>query len=620
VAIVAAGYVVVSIGLFIFSVLGAVTGVRSGIDRVHDGLDAAGEGDMVYAAELFQDSDSSLDSASSVLGAWWATPVRLVPVLAQQARALDDSTASAADVAQHAGEAAIAANFDELRYRDGQISVDGLRGAQAPLAAAVEAMDDAAAALDAADSPWLLPPVRSRVDRFATELTDTRDEVGLAALGAQAAPGLVGGDGPRTYLVLFTQPAETRGLGGFVGGWAELRAVDGEIRLVESGKGGELNRVPNRNDRTISGPPEYLARYSRFRPQYYIQDVTLSPDFPSVASVMAELYEQSTGTRVDGVIAADPYGLEQLLTFTGPISVEGLDQRLTNDNAAEFLIRDQYLDFDSSEGRSEEIERRDVLSDVGAETFDQLVNGSLPEPRRVGDVLGPVVEERHLMVHGFRPDEQEFFAALGAAGELSAPSGVDSFMLVTQNDGNNKIDSYLQRSIDYEVQVDPTTGELEAVAVITLRNDAPAAGLPLAIIGNNDQGLPLGTNAIYFSFYTPHLLRRADFDGERMYMEVQREAGFRVYSQWVQLAPGEETIIELELTGELPPGKTYELTVLHQPVVNPDELSARVEFERGWFIDEVEGTGVLSGTQEMQMNLLQRGPARVHAVLTEREY
>jgi hypothetical protein len=620
VGIVAAAFVVVSAGLFAFSVLGAVTGVRSGIDRVHDGLVAAGDGDMTYAAELFEDSNSSLESASSMLGAWWASPVRLVPGLAQQARALDEATASAADVSFAAGEAATAADFERLRYLDGRIDVEGLRAAQAPLDAAVESMDAATASLDAADSPWLLPLVRSRVDRFAAELDNTRDEVGLAALGARAAPGLVGGDGPRTYLVLFTQPAETRGLGGFIGGYAELRAENGEIRLATSGKGGELNRVPNRAERTISGPPDYLARYNRFRPAFYIQDVTLSPDFPSVAAVSAELYEQTTGRRVDGVIAVDPYGLEELLSFTGPISVDGLDRRLTEDNTAEFLIREQYLQFDRAEGRAEEIERRDVLSDVGSEAFDQLVNGDLPGPRRAGDVLGPVVAERHLMAHGFRPEEQDLFVALGAAGALEPPADRDAFMLVTQNKGNNKIDSFLYRSIDYLTTFDPSTGELEATATITLRNDAPADGLPLAIIGSNDQGLPLGTNSMFFSFYTPHLLREVRLDGEEWQMEVQREGGFRVYSRFLELAPGQSTTLELDLMGELPTDGTYELLVLNQPVVNPDELSARVELRSGWFLDDVVGAGVLRGTQELQLTRLQREPASVFATLKQREY
>jgi hypothetical protein len=620
VAIVAAAYVVICVGLFVLSVLSAVNGVRAGIDRVHDGLAAAGDGDMVYAAQLFNDSHSSLDSASSMLGSWWASPTRLVPVLAQQARALDDATAGAADVASSAGAAAEAADFETLRYLNGQISIEGLRDAQQPLDEAVASMDEAAEALDGADSPWLLPPVRSRVERFESELSATRDEVGLAALAARETPAMLGGDGPRSYLVLFTQPAETRGLGGFLGGYALLRAENGKLRMVDSGKGGELNRVPNRAQRTLSGPEDYVARWGRFRPNFYIQDVTLSPDFPSVAEVMRDLYEQTTGTLVDGVIAVDPYGLEELLTFTGPVSIDGVDQRLKEDNAADFLIREQYLEFDPAEGRAEEIERRDALADVGREAFDKLVQGDVPGPRRVGDVLGPVVAERHLMAYAFRPSEQELFDALGAGGALAPPGDDDAFLLVTQNKANNKIDSYLRRSIEYLATVDPTTGELEATATITLKNDAPAEGLPLAIIGNNDQGLPLGTNQMYFSFYTPHLLRSASLDGDPWAMEPQREGGYRVYSRFLTLAPGQEVIIELQLMGELPPGSPYELTVLHQPVVDPDDVSIRVEFQRGWFIDEAFGDGVRSGTQELQLSQRQRGPLYVHADVVQQQY
>ena len=87
------------------------------------------------------------------------------------------------------------------------------------------------------------------------------------------------------------------------------------------------------------------------------------------------------------------------------------------------------------------------------------------------------------------PEEEEFFEALRATGRLEPPGDSDGFMLVTQNKGNNKIDSYLNRSVDYLATYDPSNGQLESTATITLRNDAPASGLPLAIIGSNDQGL-----------------------------------------------------------------------------------------------------------------------------------
>ena len=88
----------------------------------------------------------------------------------------------------------------------------------------------------------------------------------------------------------------------------------------------------------------------------------------------------------------------------------------------------------------------------------------------------------------------------------------------------------------------------------------------------------------------------------------------------MELAPGQEIIIELSLMGELPPGTEYDLQVGYQPVVHPDTLEARVEFQRGWFIASVEGDGVRAGTQEFQMSQLQSAPADVHAVLRKREY
>jgi hypothetical protein len=224
------------------------------------------------------------------------------------------------------------------------------------------------------------------------------------------------------------------------------------------------------------------------------------------------------------------------------------------------------------------------------------------------------------MAYGFGSEEEEFFEALRATGRLEPPGDSDGFMLVTQNKGNNKIDSYLNRSVDYLAVYDPSNGQLESTATITLRNDAPASGLPLAIIGSNDQGLPLGTNSMFFSFYTPHLLRDATLDGDPLPMEVQREGGYRKYSRFLELAPGQEIIIELSLMGELPPGTDYNLRVGYQPVVHPDTLEARVEFQRGWFIGSVQGDGVRAGTQEFQMSQLQSQPAEVQAVLRKREY
>lgn len=599
-----------AVGLFGISVALAWSGVQDGVQRARDGLEAASDGDAEAAAVLFDAATSSLESSHRTLGAWWARPARGIPLLAQQAEALEVATGQAAQVAAAAGDVAVSADLERIRYTSGRIDVERLAATRQPLERAASVMAVAAGRLHAVSSPWLFGPVRTRVAGLTADVDETLDDIELAAEAAAVAPGLLGADGTRHYLVLFTQPAEARGLGGFVGSWAELRAVDGDLDLTESGPIRELLTAPGHENRSLSGPPEYLARYGRFRPWQYLQDVTFSPDMPTVATVMAELYPQAGGRPVDGVIVADPYGLAALLKLTGPIRVEGATQRLTADNVAQFLVKDQYLQFGDT------AERRDFLEDVGRETFDQLVNGTLPGPRRLGAALGPAVDERRLMVFAFDPAEERFLEHLGVAGDAPRPAGTDGLMVVTQNWGQNKIDVFLRRSVDYQATYDPQTGELQATATVMLRNDAPSSGLPNAIIGSNDLGLPLGTNSLYFSFYTPHHLTEARLDGERIGVEFQRELGWAVYSRFLKIPPGGSVQIELDLKGSIDPGADYRLLVGAQPLVNPDTVIANLEPARGWIVESAQGFGISAGGTSAAARVEPRRTTLLEAGLT----
>ena len=83
--------------------------------------------------------------------------------------------------------------------------------------------------------------------RCATASTDVGPEVQRALedarTGAEAAtvvPGLLGGDGPRRYLVLFTSPAEARGRFGFAPPMAWCAPTNGHLELEVAESIGEL--------------------------------------------------------------------------------------------------------------------------------------------------------------------------------------------------------------------------------------------------------------------------------------------------------------------------------------------------------------------------------------------
>ena len=161
------------------------------------------------------------------------------------------------------------------------------------------------------------------------------------------APALLGADGVRHYFVAFMTPAETRGLDGFIGAYGELAADRGHVTLIRSGQATNLTAHPIPGLH-LTGPADYLSRYGVFKPQDHFEDLTYSPDFPTVGDEIAGLYKEVGGDRVDGVLALDPYALAALLTFTGPVSVPGLNTQLTPANAAQVLLSGQYTTAQAS--------------------------------------------------------------------------------------------------------------------------------------------------------------------------------------------------------------------------------------------------------------------------------
>ena len=255
----------------------------------------------------------------------------------------------------------------------------------------------------------------------------------------------------------------------------------------------------------------------------------------------------------------------------------GRAEPLTAENAADFLIREQYLTF-----QEDEQERIDFLDEASEATFEALTEGDLPGPRQVADVLGPVVGQGRLIVHSVHDAEQALMERTGLDGALPPVEG-DFLSLTTQNGANNKIDMFLERRVDYRADWDPATGLVEATVTVELYNGAPASGLPDVVIGSSDaRDLPLGTNLLYLSLYSALSLTGAESGGLPLAMEPQRERDRWVYSRYVELPPGGRVTLQFHLEGAVPAATTYRLGYAPQPLVNPDRVSLRVEATEDW--------------------------------------
>ena len=504
----------------------------------------------------------------------WSRAATVVPIVAQHWRALYEGAVSGQTLSRVGARTAGSTTVRDLRIEDGRIPL-------ATLAALGPTLDDAAAGLDsahrrlsAAESDWLVSPLRSRIRDATEQVGDTRAGVADAARALPLLPALLGDPVPRRYFLMIQTPAELRATGGFMGDFGEITAEGGRMQLSRFGRVLDLYPKSILDVRRLEGPPDYLARYGRFRPEQELGNVNLSPDLPTVARVIDSLYTQAGGQRIDGVIAVDPFALAAFLRVIGPVQVASWPAPITADNVTNVLLFEQYQRIQSPE-------RLSFLADLAQEVWRRLTTGSAVSPRQLFSALAEAVRGKHLQMVTTGAGEESLFDELGVSGRM-APVDGDFLGVVTQNAGGNKLDAYLHRKVDYRAELDPTTGSLRAHLRLTLENRAPASGLPAYVNGSIDPPVPESHNRLYISVYTPWQVSRAALDAEPLAMAAESELGRRVYSTYAVVKPGGSTTLELDFEGSLPKGSAYTLGLHRQPTVEPDDVRTSLVVPSGW--------------------------------------
>ena len=600
----------VAIGLaMVFGVLWAGTAltVRNDLSRAVDtanaGLDAARAGDTDVAAARLDEARALFAHAQDRLDAWWAQPIRAVPIASQNARALHVMTHAGRELSETGADTARSANPDDVKPRNGTVPLDQVRALDAPLSTAADALAQARSDLADIDSPWLVGVLAKKLETLDDKVARGARDAETARLAVEVVPKLLGGDGDRRYFVAFQTPAELRSDGGLIGNFAEITYHDGDISLTRNARDSDWNQGNPGAPRTLTAPEDFKRRYGKAHPENTIQNVTLSPDFPSVAQVIEGVYPQTGGDPVDGVISMDPIALAQFLRLTGPVRVPGYNVELTPDNTADVLLQQQYVLFPDSSVRAE------FLKAVVRAVFDRLETTELPGPKEIGNILGPMVRQGRLQLHSTKADEQAFFRRIGAAREFPDPKS-DFLGVVTLNGSGNKIDVFQHRSVRYDAHVDPSTGGLEATTTIAVRNDAPASGLPDYIIGSYPNNpLPRGTSRVLLWVYSPHALESATLDGQPVDVIQQQELGHNVYMAEFDVPPGGTRTLALQLRGGVDL-RTYDgeyrLKVWRQATANPDRTRVAVSAPEGWTVEPVRGlratpTGAVRGGDQSSL-------------------
>ncbi|WP_311379693.1 DUF4012 domain-containing protein [Arthrobacter sp. ISL-48] len=438
-------------------------------------------------------------------------------------------------------------DWDSLLPNSSGTNFGPLQAASPSVSSAAHAVRLSADRLNQIDVSRLLPQVSEPVIRARDQLQDVTGALDAAADAAQIVPGMLGAEGPRNYVLMIQNNAEIRASGGIPGALAVLNLDKGKLTLGSQSSATELGVMSP----PVPVDPVQQQIYSG-RLGKYMQDVNLTPDYPTAASTAQAMWERKTGQHVDGVISIDPVALSYILDATGPLNISSpeliglaknkLPTELTGKNVVQTLLSDVYA-------KIEQPKLQDAyFAGVAQEIFAVLSNGKGGAKGLIEGITRGAGEGRVLVWSGMT-DEQSVLGKYPLSGSITGPSVSPAQFGVYFNDGTGaKMDYYAKRTVQL-VKECSQDGYEQTTVRVTSTNTAPADAariLPAYVTGGGIYGVPTGSVRTNIVAYGPVQanVETAKLDGQRTDFAPYQHSNRPVGVLAVQLAPGETKTVE----------------------------------------------------------------------------
>jgi Protein of unknown function (DUF4012) len=574
----------VLVALTAIAALGVKTDLDAGRTQLKEGRRDLSHDDMGGAAAAFRQAEGTFAGAQQRAAGGLSSIMRSVPILGRNLDVVSGTAVAGRELAAAGADLAAAVDglpdgLRSLTPEDGRLPVLAIASLFSRVDSADQHAQNAQAAIDATPSTLLVGPVAAaRVDA-EQQVTEAATTLRAASLLLNAFPSFVGVDGPKHYLLVAQSPAELRGTGGIWGAYAVLTADRGTISV--SPFHGALTLSQRPPDSIPAPNPDYRRNYDSLGGAGSFRDLNMTPDFPSAARAALGLYRVDTGQTLDGVISADPFALQSLFHVTGPQRIPSLGITIDAGNVVDYTTNRAYIDF-ARRGKA----RKEILGAVAGAAFQRFVTEHGRALARL-KAVGGAASGGHLTVYTTDPAFEEGLRVAGLDGALWAPSGDDLLSVVINSLSGSKIDYYVTRTVDYDVQLGGD-GQAVGTTTVTLRNDAPSSGIPGFVIIPATKGYHPGDAVplLTTSCPGPCTLVSAQRNDKSVSMRVGSELGYPWYQSFFTV-PSRTTGTLKVVTSRTnvwtgnSSGGSYRLRILPQTTVKPTEVSIAIHAPAG---------------------------------------
>ncbi|MEV8250806.1 DUF4012 domain-containing protein [Microbacterium sp. NPDC076768] len=456
----------------------------------------------------------------------------------------------------------VAADFDlaSLGFSGGAIDLAPFAEIAEPLGVANTALSTAQSEVRQIDADATLPPLAEAIGQMRSAVTEAATVVGSLHGAAVLLPTMLGGEGPRTYVLAMQNNAELRSSGGIIGSIALLRADNGKISLQTQASTRDFPPL----DTALPLSDSTIALFDD-RPGRYLQNITSIPDFTEAGATIAARWEGRFGGTVDGVIAVDAVVAENLMAATGDLAFGPFTA--SADNVTDILLSEIYAAVPDPAVQDQ------IFAKAASVLFSAAMSGA--DPQAMVGALAKSAAEGRVRIWSAHEDEQELLASSALGGAIPADSDDATYVGVLMNDTTGgKMDYYTRASIT--TAMGNCSGSPTTHVQVTWTNTAPAdaaTSLPAYVTGDGVYGVPAGTVRTLIGIYGPEGATPASIDRDGAEEGVQTTLlGDRVVVQHeVSLAPGESTTITINFEGGEAGNRLTE--VLHTPLVAAPEIT-----------------------------------------------
>jgi hypothetical protein len=398
-----------------------------------------------------------------------ATVARATPFVRVQMRGVTDF-AEAGELLSGAGLKLVEAASGVLEPTDAHLRVsDGLGELQridSALAGGIDALRAADTKVRALDGYRLVGPIAAARADFRSRLPRVMGRALSARDGLDALIDMLGGSGPRRFLVLSQNPDEVRPTGGYFGTYGLLETRNGHPAFDRYA---DMNSwYPSRPQAAL--PPGDAALPLRLDsppvPQT-LANANATADFQAAAQLAAQLWVRGGEQPVDGVIAMTPDVMARVLRVLGPVVVPEYGETVNANNVLERVDFHTHLEASAYANAST---RKAFLVDLVHVVVEHILDAPASSWDPLGQAMAAGFDAREAMAWSNRPVISNAITERSWDGTLPLTAGdffYDGEFEYTAKNGRG-----LRRTFEHDVLLH-SDGSARITTKVTITNTLP---------------------------------------------------------------------------------------------------------------------------------------------------